>query len=389
MSHKIRLAIAMIAIALTLIATACAPAPTPAPTAAPPTAAPAAPTTAAAAPTTAPVATTAPAPTAAPTATSAPQADLEFYKGKTVTFVVATAAGGGYDGYARAVAPYVQKYLPGSTVVIKNVPGAGHIIGANEVYAAKPDGLTFGTFNTALIFSQIVGAQGIQFDLAKYTWIAKMASDSRVLLVGTKTPYKTIDDAVKSSATTPIVLSSAGLSSASNIDALLIQQALGLKVKMIANYTGNDADLAILRGEVDGTVGSYSSLEHDVQTGDGRILLQVGMTKDPAMPNVPLLSDIVPANKKAVADLVLVDASIGRLVAAPPGVPEVRRLALVQAFQKAMADPEFLALAQKQQLPIDPAFGDSVGNLVKSSLNQSPEDLTILKTLLGPALSGN
>lgn len=384
MFNKIRIVVAMIAITLTVSAIACAPAPTPVPTAAPPTAAPAAPVA-----TSAPVATAAPAPTLAPTATAAPQADLEFYKGKTVTFIVATSAGGGYDTYARAVAPYIQKNLPGSTVIVKNSPGAGHIIGANEVFAAKPDGLTFGTFNTALIFSQIVGTPGIQFDLTKFTWIAKMASDNRVFLVGTKTPYKTFDDAVKSSQATPLVLSSAGISSAANIDALLLSQATGMKVKMIAGYTGNDSDLAILRGEVEGEMGSASSLAHFVDSGDGRILLQVGMKKDPSLGTAPLLSDVAPANKKAIADLILVDASIGRLVAAPPGVPEPRRLALVQAFQKAMVDPEFVANMQKQKLPVDPSFGDEVGNLIKSSLNQTPEELTNLKTILGPALSGN
>ncbi len=375
----------------------CAPAPTPVPpTQAPaPTNAPVAtaiPPTQAPAPTAAPTAVPTTAPTVAPTAVPAPtkvEADVAFYNGKTVTFVVATSAGGGYDTYARQIAPYIQKYLPGSTVIVKNSPGAGHIIGANEVYAAKPDGLTFGTFNTALIFSQIVGAQGIQFDLTKFTWIAKMASDNRVLLVGAKSPYNTFDDAVKASQTKPIVLSSAGVASASNIDALLLQQAMGLKIKMIAGYTGNDSDMAILRGEVEGEVGSASSLAHFVDTGDGRIILQIGLKKDPTLGSAPLLSDIAPANKKAIADLLLVDASIGRLVAAPPGVPEARRLALVQAFQKAMADPEYLANMQKAKLPVDPAFGDDVGNLIKSSLTHTPEDLATLKTLLGPALSGN
>ncbi len=301
---------------------------------------------------------------------------------------MATSAGGGYDTYARQVAPYVQKYL-GATVIIKNSPGAGHIIGANEVYAAKPDGLTIGTFNTALIFSQLVGAEGMQFDLTKYTWIAKMASDNRVFLVGTKTPYKTIDDVVKSSQTTPIVMSSAGLSSAANLDAILLQQVLGFKAKMIAGYTGNDSDLAILRGEVEGEIGSASSLAHFVDSGDGRIILQIGDKKDPTIKgDVPLLKDIAPANKKAIADLLLVDASIGRLVAAPPGVPEARRQALVQAFQKAMADPDYLAAMQKQQLPVDPTFGDAVGNLIKSALTHTPEDMKILKDVLGPALSG-
>ena len=313
---------------------------------------------------------------------------MDFYKGKTVTFIVATAAGGGYDTYARAIAPFIQKYLPGSTVIVKNSPGAGHIIGANEVYNARPDGLTFGTFNTALIFSQIVGAEGIQFDLTKYTWIAKMASDNRVLLVGAKTPYKTFDDALKASQSKPIVLSSAGLTSASNIDALLLEQLMGLKVKLIAGYTGNDSDLAILRGEVEGEIGSSSSLAHFVNSCDGRILLQIGTKKDPALGDVPLLSDIAPANKKAISDLLLVDVSIARLVAAPPNVPEERRLALIQAFQKAIADPDYVANMQKQKLPVDPAFGTAVGNLIKSSISLAPADLATLKTILGPSLLG-
>ncbi len=375
----ILLGVALIA----LLLGGCAPAATPVPpTQAPPAA------TQAPAPTTAAVAAPTTAATAAPTTAAAVQPDLAFFNGKTVTYIVATSTGGGYDTYARTIAPYVQKYLPGSTVIVKNVPGAWHIIGANEDYAAKPDGLTIATFNTALIYSQIVGAPGIQFDLTKFTWIAKLSSDNRALLVSTKTPFQTFDDALKASQTTPIVLSSAGVSSASNIDALLLQQATGLKVKMISGYSGNESDLAILRGEVQGEMGSYSSLAPFVSSGDGRILLQIGMKKDPTLPNVPLLSDIVAPDKKAIADLILTDASLGRLVAAPPGVPDARRQALIQAFQKATADPDFLAAAKKEKIPIDPAFGDDVGNLVKSALNQSPSDLTILKSILGPALKG-
>src|SRR5690348_3031262 len=94
------------------------------------------------------------------------QTGADFYKGKTVTYIVATAAGGGYDVYGRLVTEYMQKYLPGSTFVVKNVPGAGHLIGANTVYASKPDGLTIGTFNTGLIYNQLIGLDGVKFDLA-------------------------------------------------------------------------------------------------------------------------------------------------------------------------------------------------------------------------------
>ncbi len=404
-SHKERkLALSAVAFVLAVLAVTilggCAqatPTATPQPTKAPePTKAP----VATAVPTTAPAATSAPtsAPTAAPTvaptkppATTAAsvEPDFAFYNGKTVTFVVATKAGGGYDTYARIMVPFMQKYLPGSTVIVKNVPGAGHIIGANEVYMAKPDGLTIGTFNTALIFSQIVGAEGIQFDLAKYSWLAKMSSDNRVLMVGTKTPYKTFDEILKASQSKPIVLSSSGLTSAAHIDALLLQEATGLQVKMISGYQGNDSDLAILRGEVEGGIGSYGSFKHFVDQGDGRILMQIGREKDPTLPNIPNVSDLIKPDKKALSDLIIADASLGRLVAAPPGLPAARREALIQAIKKTVADPDFQANAKKADLMIDPAYGDDVTNLVIGSLKQSPADLKILNDILGPATKGN
>src|SRR3954465_9384211 len=95
------------------------------------------------------------------------QTGADFFKGRAVTYIVATAPGGGYDSYGRLVAEYMQRYLPGTTVVVKNMPGAGHIIGANAVYASKPDGLTIGTFNTGLIYNQLVKTPEIKFDLTK------------------------------------------------------------------------------------------------------------------------------------------------------------------------------------------------------------------------------
>ncbi len=78
------------------------------------------------------------------------------FRGKTITYIVATGPGGGYDTYGRLISRYMQKYLPGSRVVVRNVPGAGHIVGANTIYAAKPDGLTIGMFNTGLIYNQLL-----------------------------------------------------------------------------------------------------------------------------------------------------------------------------------------------------------------------------------------
>src|SRR3954469_10055953 len=122
------------------------------------------------------------------------QQGAEFYNGKTVTYIVATGPGGGYDTYGRLVAEYMQKYLPGSTFIVKNVPGAGHLVGANTLYASKADGLTIGTFNTGLIYNQLIGNEGVKFDLRKMSWSGKAGADPRVIMVSAPTPYKTLDD---------------------------------------------------------------------------------------------------------------------------------------------------------------------------------------------------
>jgi tripartite-type tricarboxylate transporter receptor subunit TctC len=107
----------------------------------------------------------------------AQQADKAFFNGKTVTYIVATSPGGGYDTYGRLVAEYMQKYLPGSTFVVRNMPGAGHLVGTNALFASKPDGLTLGTFNTGLIYTQLAKHQGVKFDLTKMSWIGRPRQD--------------------------------------------------------------------------------------------------------------------------------------------------------------------------------------------------------------------
>src|ERR1700761_4089355 len=116
----------------------------------------------------------------------------DFFKGKTITYIVATSPGGGYDTYGPLVARYMNKYLPDSKIMVRNVPGAGHVIGANTIYAAKPDGLTIGTFNTGLIYLQLLHESGVRFDLAKMSWVGKAASDPRVLVLSKSSGIKDV-----------------------------------------------------------------------------------------------------------------------------------------------------------------------------------------------------
>ena len=198
----------------------------------------------------------------------------DFYKGKTVTYIVATAPGGSYDTYGRVVADFMQKYLPGSTFVVKNVPGAGHLIGANTLYASKADGLTIGTFNTGLIYNQMTGREGVKFDLEKMSWIGKAASDPRVVMVAANSPFSNFDDLRKSR--TQVNFGASGVGSASFVESTVLIDALNLPVKLISGFNGNEGEMAMRRGEVIGMIGSRSSLEPFVKNGYGKFIAQMG-----------------------------------------------------------------------------------------------------------------
>src|SRR5258706_5661380 len=129
-------------------------------------------------------------------ATPAFAADTTLFKGKTITYIVATGPGGGYDSYGRLIARYLQKHLPGSRVIVRNVPGAGHIVGANMIYAAKPDGLTIGMFNTGLIYDQLLKRDGGLFDLTQFSWIGKAADYKRALMTSNTSRFMDIDELI-------------------------------------------------------------------------------------------------------------------------------------------------------------------------------------------------
>ena len=296
-----------------------------------------------------------------------------FFKGKTVTYIVATAPGGNYDIYGRLVAETMQKYLPGSRFVVKNMPGAGHLIGANTIYAAKPDGLTIGTFNTGLIYNQITGREGVKFDLTKMSWIGKAASDPRVIMVAANAPINSFEDLQKSKTT--YNFGSSGVGGASFVESTLLIETLKLPVKLIPNFNGGESEMAIRRGELLGIVGSKSALEPFVKNGYGKFLVQIGGTDL----TIPQLSKLVrDARGKAVVSLIESQGDVSRLTAGPAGIPADRLAALRVAFQKAMEDNDLKLRVAKMGLPLEPAYGNAVMMKVKAAMDQSPEMVALL-----------
>jgi tripartite-type tricarboxylate transporter receptor subunit TctC len=307
--------------------------------------------------------------------------DFGYFKGKTITYIVSTQPGGGYDTYARVIGKYIQKNIPGSTVIIKNVPGAGNIVGANEIYLAKPNGLTIGTFNTGLIYSQIIGGQGIRFDLSKYSWIGKASSQTRVFCVVANSQYKTFKDILESKE--PVKMSATGVGGQDYNEALLVAAATGAPLKVIPGYSGRENEMAMLRGEVVGQLGSYQGLVSFLKAKEGRVLLQLGAKRHKELPDVPLASELnLSAKNKQIIDIIDGMAELSRLTAAPPKMLPERLEVLKIAYRKALTDNALITEFERVGLDVEPAFGEDVARLVKKAVDQPPENIALLKRIL-------
>ena len=299
----------------------------------------------------------------------------DFYKGKTITYIVATSPGGGYDSYGRLVARYMNKYLPGSKIIIRNLPGAGHVIGANTIYAARPDGLTLGTFNTGLIYLQLLGESGVRFDLAKMSWIGKAASDTRVLVLSKSSGVRNIQDLFDRSRP-PLKLFAAGVGSAGYIDTRLAIAAIHLNVQLIPGYNGSEGTMSMLRGETQGTIGSQSSYTQFVDDGNGFYALEAGGSAGSKIPQADQFAK--DDNARRLLKMITAESEVARLTAGPPGIPADRLELLRTVFMQALTDPQLLADAKKMDVPILPADGAHVQQVIAAALQQTPQNLQLL-----------
>jgi len=313
---------------------------------------------------------------AAPGTAFAQNPDAEFFRGKTINYIVATGPGGGYDTYGRLLTRFMAKYMPGTTFVVRNIPGAGNIIGVNAIYRARPDGLTFGIFNTGLIYSQMLKMPGVQFDLAKMSWIGKMADEGRTLVLATKSGLGSIEDLIN--AKEPVFLASSGIGAASDIETRLLQKMLRLNVRLITNIVGGETQLSMLRGEVSGVLEAASSQAEFVKQGNAKYVLSIAGAQS-ALPGVPTARDFV-TNEEHLRLITLVEniAQLGRPTAGPPGIPAGRLEVLRDAFMKAVNDPELRAQAVRMNIPIQPARGDEAARMLPAILAQPPNVLALL-----------
>jgi tripartite-type tricarboxylate transporter receptor subunit TctC len=169
-------------------------------------------------------------------AAASPAAAQEFYKGKTIRFVVGFAAGGGYDLAARIVGRHIGKHIPGNpAIVVENMTGAGSLIAANYTYnSAKPDGLFVGIWNSAYVLRQAMGDKAVRLDARKLGWIGAPTKGTPFCSIMAHTGLKSLNDIV--AAGRELKMGATGPGSTYDDMPQILNRTLGTKFKVISGY---------------------------------------------------------------------------------------------------------------------------------------------------------
>ncbi|MDB5649010.1 MAG: tripartite tricarboxylate transporter family receptor [Hyphomicrobiales bacterium] len=303
----------------------------------------------------------------------------DFYTGKTMTIIVGADAGGGYDAQARLMSRHLGRFIPGHpTMIVQNMPGAGSLLAANNLYNIAPrDGTFIGLMQRGVLSSKFTNPQGVRFDLVKFNWVGNLSAETAVVLTWATTPFKTIEDAMKQE----MAVGGTGPTIDTETTPRMLNALIGTKFKIISGYPGTtDAVLAMERGEVQG-MGDWSWSNVKTRRPDYlrdhkvRVLLQVATQKLPDLPDVPLAMDFVkdPTDRK-VMELFLAQKSAARPVVAPPQVPADRMAAIRTAFEKMIVDPVFLKDAASQKIELDPSPAADIEKVITLFAN-TPDDI--------------
>jgi tripartite-type tricarboxylate transporter receptor subunit TctC len=305
-----------------------------------------------------------------------------FYPGRTITYLVASSPGGGYDTYARIIARYLERYLPGTRVIVRNAPGARHLVGTNQTFNAEPDGLTIGTFMLGGVYPQLAGAAGVQYDLRRMTWIGNAASEPRAFAVTTRSGFRSLDDLRNAATPVPVVTGAVG--STSYFAAVSLAEALGLRFRFVTGFSDNEGDLAVVRGDVVGTLTSSTSLQPLLEKGVVRTILEIGGSPaaDDHVRDMEALATT--GRGRVLISLLAVQGLLARTTAGPPGIPEDRLRVLREAYSSALADPGLRAEFARARLPVEPLDGETVAAHVGRMLDQPPDVIAWLKSMSAP-----
>jgi tripartite-type tricarboxylate transporter receptor subunit TctC len=315
----------------------------------------------------------------------------EFYKGKTIRFVVGLAPGGGYDLSARTVGRHMGKHIPGNpTIVVENMTGAGSLIAANYTYnSAKPDGLFIGIWNSAYVLRQALGDKAVRLDARKLGWIGAPTKGTPFCAIMAHTGLKSLKDVV--AADRELKMGSTGPGSTYDDLPQILDRTLGTRFKVISGYEGTSTILvAMRRKEIDGGCWTWESARTTARPmldgkGDEKLIpfLIHRREPDPEVKDLPLIPEVIKGEDNLSAYRTWVGTyEFQRPFSVPPGTPKDRLQLLRKAFADTMKDPEFIAEAEKSKLETTYVSGEEIDKYVNQVLSITPKAKEVLDFLV-------
>ena len=292
----------------------------------------------------------------------------DFYRGKTLRLIVPSDVGGGYDSYGRTLAQYLRKHIPGEpTIVVQNMPGGGGLQSANWLFNVAPkDGLAIGLIQRGVPFYPFLGDKNALFAPTQFNWLGSFSAETGATTVWHTSKAQTMDDAFKNT----VLLGGSGPNDSETYTHLM-NNTIGTKFRLVSGYRANSAVLlAMERGEVEGVTGSWSSMKAErpnwVRDKLVRVLVQIGRTRQPDLADVPLIMDYVKKDEdKAMWNVILTMAQVGRPVTAPPGIPSDLTKVLRAAFSATMNDPVFVADMNRTGRELSPETGEAMQKMLE------------------------
>jgi len=301
----------------------------------------------------------------------------EVYPSKDVTLVCNSAAGGGYDIFARMVAPYMTKYLKelsptakGGEVKVKNMPGASGLQAYENVLKAKPDGYTFGDFNSGSLYAMLYGSQKIGFDPRTYTWLFALTKTTRVF-ISNKKGVASWEELVAKSKKEPLTLIVPQFGTTAHLDCILAVEITKIPAKIVSMEGTADVVNAVIRGDADAALVSFDSVTTIAEAKEVNTL--VSFTEEKVLPWVPTIVE------KGFPDCTKYMRRVGRHYMAPPNLDAEAERLLVAAGRKMLADPKFKDFLIKRRSDVQPVFGKELKETVKVEIEDIEKWLPVYK----------
>jgi tripartite-type tricarboxylate transporter receptor subunit TctC len=304
----------------------------------------------------------------------------EFYRGKTLRILVGSPPGGGYDVYARLVAPALAQNL-GAEVLVENKAGNGGLAALATLLTRPADGLTIMNGSAeAAILGQMLGRPGATWDVTKLNWLAMLGSAPKLWFVGKTARYASVAAARRAprltwSATGPA-------DDISDVQAI-ISYVLGLHSKIVLGYRGaGDMSLAVVSNEVDcGLLSADTALAH---IDSIKPLALFGAQRWGHLPDVPTLREVAPlaADKMWIVTLREQIGVAQRAMMAAPDVPADRVAYLRAAFAGTLTDPAVIEEGARTNREIQFMPGGDLQKLVANLMQAAGPRLPELKQVV-------